>query len=243
MRASRTAADHHCIAFHGKLDLSSLRTTQQRNRGHAVRVPGMHGLLQARAVLRSLTPGHTIANATIKYYPPQQALHRLTMTSLHFSSWRLVSVAGTLRHLYRNAMQMEVDFFNAQPDVSSAPSVGMLVIDFDDTCTVTDTTSLVFNTAIDATVEATQGAASHARCYALQMYRSPARGLQQLVLSCMNSLELGQTMSHIIPMKQSCDIERPLRLRAASIEKCTVDLFPEALPAVCCRPSLALSLS
>ncbi|KAL3147596.1 hypothetical protein ABBQ38_014648 [Trebouxia sp. C0009 RCD-2024] len=119
MRASRTAADHHCIAFHGKLDLSSLRTTQQRNRGHAVRVPGMHGLLQARAVLRSLTP-------------------------------------GTLRHLYRNAMQMEVDFFNAQPDVSSAPSVGMLVIDFDDTCTVTDTTSLVFNTAIDATVEATQ---------------------------------------------------------------------------------------
>ena len=55
-------------------------------------------------------------------------------------------------------MQMEVDFFSAQPGVSSAPSVGMLVIDFDDTCTVTDTTSLVFNTAIDATVEAAQGA-------------------------------------------------------------------------------------
>lgn len=74
----------------------------------------------------------------------------------------LLSFAGTLRQLYRNAMQMEVDFFSAQPGVSSAPSVGMLVIDFDDTCTVTDTTSLVFNTAIDATVEAAQGAASHA---------------------------------------------------------------------------------
>ena len=85
MRASRTAADHHCIAFRGKLDLSLLRATQQRNCGHAARVPGMHGLLQARAVLRSLRQGHAIANTTIKYYTPQQALQLLTFTSLLLS--------------------------------------------------------------------------------------------------------------------------------------------------------------
>lgn len=65
--------------------------------------------------------------------------------------------AGTLRQLYRRAMQMEVDFFNAQPGVTSAPSVGMLVLDFDDTCTATDTTAQVFNTAIAATVETAPG--------------------------------------------------------------------------------------
>ena len=54
-------------------------------------------------------------------------------------------------------MQMEVDFFSAQPGVNSAPSVGMLVLDFDDTCTATDTTAQVFNTAIAATVETAPG--------------------------------------------------------------------------------------
>lgn len=81
----------------------------------------------------------------------------------------LLSVAGTLRQLYRHAMQMEVDFFSTQPGISSAPAVGMLVIDFDDTCTITDTTSLVFNTAIAATVEAAPGAPSYAHLLAMHM--------------------------------------------------------------------------
>ena len=70
-----------------------------------------------------------------------------------------VSAAGTLRQLYRRAMQMEVDFFKAQPGTSSAPSVGMLVVDFDDTCTATDTTSQIFNAAIAAAVENASGTA------------------------------------------------------------------------------------
>ena len=82
-----------------------------------------------------------------------------------------MSGAGTLRQLYRHAMQMEVDFFSAQPGISSAPSVGMLVVDFDDTCTATDTTSQIFNTAIAATVETASGTAApkkttHAFCTA-----------------------------------------------------------------------------
>ena len=54
-------------------------------------------------------------------------------------------------------MQMEVDFFSAQPGLSSALPVSMLVVDFDDTCTATDTTTQVFDTAIAASVEAKQG--------------------------------------------------------------------------------------
>lgn len=50
-------------------------------------------------------------------------------------------------------MQMEVDFFSAQPGTSPPPAIGMLIVDFDDTCTATDTTSQVFNTATTATVE------------------------------------------------------------------------------------------
>ena len=76
---------------------------------------------------------------------------------------RELSGAGTLQQLYRRAMQMEVDFFSAQPGISSAPSVGMLVVDFDDTCTVTDTTSQIFNTAIAATVETASGTAAPKR--------------------------------------------------------------------------------
>ncbi|KAA6428416.1 MAG: hypothetical protein FRX49_01292, partial [Trebouxia sp. A1-2] len=60
---------------------------------------------------------------------------------------------GTLRKLYRTAMQMEVDFFSAQPGTGPPPAIRMLVVDFDDTCTATDTTSQVFNTATTATVE------------------------------------------------------------------------------------------
>ncbi len=65
--------------------------------------------------------------------------------------------AGTLRKLYRTAMQMEVDFFSAQPGTGPPPAIRMLVVDFDDTCTATDTTSQVFNTATSATVESSAG--------------------------------------------------------------------------------------
>lgn len=113
--------------------------------------------------------GRPGASCTLSSKVAHQALQGFVQCSahtiVHAYSWALLQAAflatllytGTLRQLYRNAMQMEVDFFSAQPGVSSAPSVGMLVIDFDDTCTATDTTSQVFNTAIAATVEASPG--------------------------------------------------------------------------------------
>ena len=93
----------------------------------------------------------------------------LRLHHLHLPVVSELSGAGTLRQLYRRAMQMEVDFFSAQPGISSAPSVGMLVVDFDDTCTATDTTSQVFNAAIAANAENAPGGAgprktTHAFC-------------------------------------------------------------------------------
>lgn len=54
-------------------------------------------------------------------------------------------------------MQMEVDFFSAQPGTGPPSAIRMLIVDFDDTCTATDTTSQVFNTATTATVESSAG--------------------------------------------------------------------------------------
>ena len=115
----------------------------------------MRGLLQPRAVLHSLRQGcgtHPTAQldstSCLEYISPVM---------------RELSGAGTLQQLYRRAMQMEVDFFSAQPGIRSAPSVGMLVVDFDDTCTATDTTSQIFNTAIAATVETASGTAAPKR--------------------------------------------------------------------------------
>ena len=65
--------------------------------------------------------------------------------------------AGKLRQLYTTAMQMEVDFFSSQPGTGPPPNVGMLVVDFDDTCTSTDTISLIFNTAITGTQQKAPG--------------------------------------------------------------------------------------
>ena len=81
------------------------------------------------------------------------AVHGPVM-GLELSRWVL---AGTLRQLYRTAMQMEVDFFDAQPGTKPPAAISMLVMDFDDTCTASDSTSKVFDTAIAAAVENAAG--------------------------------------------------------------------------------------
>ena len=58
--------------------------------------------------------------------------------------------AGHLRSLYRTAMRHELDFFDAAISTYATPRVGVLVLDFDETLTVSDSTSVVINTAIDA---------------------------------------------------------------------------------------------
>lgn len=45
---------------------------------------------------------------------------------------------------------MEAAFFSDQPLVPALPPVGLLAVDFDDTCTAGDTISLIINAAISA---------------------------------------------------------------------------------------------
>ena len=75
--------------------------------------------------------------------------------------------AGKLKQLYRAAMQMEVVFFSSQPGTASPPKLTMLVVDFDDTCTSTDTISQIFNTAIAATQRKAPGRCMAAFCFGL----------------------------------------------------------------------------
>ncbi|GBF95200.1 phosphomethylpyrimidine kinase [Raphidocelis subcapitata] len=58
-----------------------------------------------------------------------------------------------LRSLYKRAMQLEVAFFSAAPGIPAARHVGMLVCDFDDTCTEKDTIGTLLSAAIDAAVK------------------------------------------------------------------------------------------
>lgn len=57
---------------------------------------------------------------------------------------------GRMQQLYRRAMQLEVDFFSAQPfqPAASIP-VALVVTDFDDTMLEGETTAVIVQTAAD----------------------------------------------------------------------------------------------
>ena len=63
----------------------------------------------------------------------------------------MVWVAGRMRQLYSRAMQLEVDFFSAQPFQPPAPlPVALVVSDFDDTMLVGETNAAIVQTAAKA---------------------------------------------------------------------------------------------
>lgn len=51
-------------------------------------------------------------------------------------------------------MRLELDFFQAASTTQPAPNVGLLLLDFDETLTVSDSTSVVIGTAIEAAEKA-----------------------------------------------------------------------------------------
>ena len=69
----------------------------------------------------------------------------------------LCECAGSLRQLYRKAMTLEVDFFQAAVKDGRQPNVGLLVLDFDETLSVSDTTSVIIDTARTTTQASTNG--------------------------------------------------------------------------------------
>jgi hypothetical protein len=76
----------------------------------------------------------------------------LGASSLGAARW-----ADRLVQHYRRAMQLEVEFFGAQPYRAPPRPISLLVVDFDDTCTASDSTGLVMQTAIEATVAQADG--------------------------------------------------------------------------------------
>lgn len=63
---------------------------------------------------------------------------------------------GKLRRLYKTALRLEVAFFEAQHVAAAYPRIGMLVTDFDDTCTASDTISTIIQTATEAKAKAAE---------------------------------------------------------------------------------------
>lgn len=54
-------------------------------------------------------------------------------------------------------MTLEVDFFQAAIADERQPNIGLLVLDFDETLSVSDTTSIIIDAAITTTEASTQG--------------------------------------------------------------------------------------
>ncbi len=63
-------------------------------------------------------------------------------------SQRFACMAGELQALYRESMCLEAAFFGEQPGLPRPPAVGVLVVDFDETCTAADTTGVIIGAAI-----------------------------------------------------------------------------------------------
>ena len=68
--------------------------------------------------------------------------------------------AGHLQQLYSRAMQMEADFFSAQPGAPGLLQLRLLVVDFDETCTASDSTPEIMATAVAAVTGPTGEAAA-----------------------------------------------------------------------------------
>eukprot|EP00879_Flechtneria_rotunda_P015385 GHRR01016084.1.p1 GENE.GHRR01016084.1~~GHRR01016084.1.p1 ORF type:complete len:725 (+),score=300.79 GHRR01016084.1:303-2477(+) len=59
-----------------------------------------------------------------------------------------------LKQLYTRAMQLELNFFSAQPGLPSSRRIGLFICDFDETCTEQDTIGVLMNAAVEAKVKA-----------------------------------------------------------------------------------------
>lgn len=77
-------------------------------------------------------------------------------------------------------MELEVDFFQAAMKDSKQPKIGLLVLDFDETLSVSDTTSVIIDTAIASAEAPSKGglistlictcSAQESACMQLQLY-------------------------------------------------------------------------
>ncbi|KAK9833927.1 hypothetical protein WJX74_010080 [Apatococcus lobatus] len=86
---------------------------------------------------------------------------------------------GKLRRLYKTALRLEVAFFEAQHVSAATTRIGMLVTDFDDTCTASDTIATILQTATDAKVKAAEASGRGAG----QVVRTSMQQLQEQLVA------------------------------------------------------------
>lgn len=65
--------------------------------------------------------------------------------------------AESLRALYCTAMRFEAAFFSEQDDAPQLPRIALLGVDFDETCSRSDTIGAVIETAISAAAKHAEG--------------------------------------------------------------------------------------
>eukprot|EP00884_Botryococcus_braunii_P005550 jgi/Botrbrau1/14997/Bobra.0018s0097.1 len=100
-----------------------------------------------------------ISKTACTYLPLQmQARHLRAVRSLPLPwilPWTLKGgrCRARLQDLYRRGMGMELRFFSAQKPLPAAPALRMLVVDFDETLTLADTTPLIINAAAKAVLQ------------------------------------------------------------------------------------------
>lgn len=61
-------------------------------------------------------------------------------------------------------MRFEAAFFSEQPAVPPLPRVALLAVDFDETCSASDTIGVIIETAIEAAVRRSGGEFSETGC-------------------------------------------------------------------------------
>ena len=99
--------------------------------------------------LRSVAERSPIGwHTKISFFRPSQIIVIAWLLLVAESVTEAVLLSGSLQRLYRKAMALELDFFQAAVQDGRQPKVGLLVLDFDETLSVSDTTSVIIDTAI-----------------------------------------------------------------------------------------------
>lgn len=86
----------------------------------------------------------------IQTYKCQAYIRLPAIAELLLNELALHDSAEKLHQIYRSAMNLEVEFFSSQPYTPPDRPINLLVVDFDDTCTSEDTTSMIARAAITA---------------------------------------------------------------------------------------------
>ena len=132
-------------------------------------------------------------------------------------------------------MRLEAEFFDAALGASPAQHVGLLVLDFDETLSVSDTTSVIISTAIREAARAAGGVLTHARPFILLVVFHISMADEQCNIMCAE--HGGASLQTELEAKRNELIANYAKQRDDLLQ----DLVPQVRP-VCAVSSYLLSL-